>query len=253
MSLQNHIRSNKEIEAIRESGAMLGETLGTLKKAVTVGMTTDDLDQIARKKIKELGGKPAFYGYQGFPKAVCASVNDEVVHGIPGERVLEKGDFISIDCGVNYRGMITDAAFTAVVDGKFKTNDHKKLLETTHASLEAGIEQVQGGVRVGTISAAIQEVLESAGLGIVRDLVGHGVGRQLHEEPEIPNFGKSGKGPELLAGMTIAIEPMATLGTDMVTIQRDGWTISTRDGSRSAHFEHTILILEDGAEVLTLH
>jgi len=253
MSLQNHVRSAKEIDAIRESGKMLGHTLRAVYNAVEPDVTTNYLDEIARKEIKALGGKPAFYGYQGFPKTVCASINDEVVHGIPSERVLSTGDFISIDCGVNYKGMITDAAFTRAVGDSYRQDRHKVLLETTQSSLEAGISILKAGLPIGTLSAEIQSILASAKLGIVRDLVGHGVGRQLHEEPEIPNFGKKGKGKELLAGMTIAIEPMATLGTDMVTMAPDGWTISSRDGSFAAHFEHTVLVLEDGAEVLTLY
>lgn len=252
MSLKHLVRTPKEIKLMRESGRMLASTLSVIKESIQPGITTGEIDEIARKHIKSLGGKPAFYGYQGFPAAVCASVNEQVVHGIPGDYELKKGDIASFDCGVNYKGMITDSAISVFV-GENPPARALNLIETTRASLDAGIAKVRDGVEINEISAAIEEVLNQAKLGIVRDLVGHGVGRQLHEEPEIPNYvvkNANGK-KKLLEGMTIAIEPMSTLGGDDVTMSSDGWTISTRDSSLSAHFEHTILVTKDGAEVLT--
>lgn len=252
MSLKHLVRSPKEIKLMRESGRMLADTLAVIKKHAVAGATTRDIDEIARKHIKELGGKPAFYGYQGFPASVCASVNEQVVHGIPSDYELKNGDIASFDCGVNYKGMITDSAFTVFV-GENPPAQILNLIETTRASLDAGISQVRDGVKINDIAAAIEEVLNQNKLGIVRDLVGHGVGRQLHEEPEIPNYVvKNENGDkQLLAGMTIAIEPMSTIGGEDVVMGSDGWTISTRDKSLSAHFEHTILVTKEGHEVLT--
>ena len=251
MSLKHLVRSTKEIESIQQSGAMLGGVLKVLKTSIEAGMTTFDIDEIARREIKALGGKPSFYGYQGFPGAVCASLNDEIVHGIPSrDRVMRNGDIVSFDCGVTYNGMVTDAAFSAVVGGD--TSDKvKQLLQTTEAALRAGIFAVKDGASITSVSKEIEAVLSQKNLGIVKDLVGHGVGRQLHEEPEIPNYVTTRTSKTLLAGMTIAIEPMATLGTDKISMDSDGWTIRTADGSLSAHFEHTILVTQDGAEVLT--
>ena len=237
---------------MRESGQMLAATLAHIRENAVEGITTGEIDELARQEIKKLGGKPAFYGYQGFPAAVCASVNEQVVHGIPGDYELKHGDIASFDCGVNLRGMITDAAFSIYI-GDQPPAKIINLLEATHASLQAGIAAVHDGVTIAEVSEAIETVLNGAKLGIVRDLVGHGVGRQLHEEPEIPNYVLKNKNAklELLEGMTIAIEPMSTLGSEDVTMGSDGWTISTRDHSLSAHFEHTILVTKDGAEILT--
>src|SRR5690606_6959394 len=208
---------------------------------------------IAADEVKRLGGKPSFLGYEGptpFPDVICISVNDEVVHGIPGdELILRSGDLISIDFGVTYDGMVTDAARSYVIgDSKEQV---KKLVRDTEASMYAGIDTLRDGVRVGDISSAVQKILVKGGYGIVRDLVGHGVGHNLHEEPDIPNVGFAGSGPVLKAGMTIAIEPMATLGTHAVTVDEDQWTIRTADGSLAAHFENTVLITERGFEILT--
>lgn len=249
--MYTRIKTSPEIEAMRVSGNMLATVLQELKVQVKAGMSTKDLDRIAAKKLKELGGEPAFLGYHGFPAVLCTSVNDEVVHGIPrSDVILQDGDVVGLDFGVNYQGMITDGAISVIV-GSTGNTKLKELVRDTEASLLAGIQQVRDGVQVGTISAAIQEVLEAGRYGIVRDLVGHGVGHELHEEPNIPNYGKAGKGQVLRAGMTIAIEPMATLGGEAVMVDDDQWTIRTRDGALAAHFEHTVLITEDGAEILT--
>lgn len=244
------VKTSAEQAAMRESGAMLGTVLKHLRKMAEVGMTTQALSDAAGSELKKLGGTPAFLHYQGFPEPLCVSVNDEVVHGIPDtSRVLQDGDIVSMDFGVNYRDMITDAA-TSLIVGSARPAD-TKLLRQTEKSLHAGIAQLKDGVRVGDIAHAVQTVLDKAGYGIVRELVGHGVGHHVHEDPNIPNYGKPGTGPRLQAGMTIAIEPMATIGDYRVTVDGDGWTVRTRDGSRSAHFEHTVLITASGAEVLT--
>lgn len=235
---------------MRESGRMLGEVLNILVAAVDVGMTTKEIANIASRELKALGGKPAFLGYEGFRDVLCTSVNDAVVHGIPsGSFVLQEGDIIGLDFGVSYRGMITDAARSVIVGEGSKAD--QKMLRATLESLDAGIFAVKDGCKTGDIAAAVQAVLDREAYGIVRDLVGHGVGHRVHEEPNIPNYGKAGTGPRLEAGMTIAIEPMATKGDWRVRLHRDGWTVLTADGSRSAHFEDTVLITETGAEILT--
>lgn len=250
--MMTRVKTAAEIEAMRHGGAILATTLQTLKKQIKPGMTTQDLDDIARSELKRLGGEPAFLGYNGFPAVLCVSVNDEVVHGIPSsKRILRDGDLVGLDFGVRYKGMITDGAISVIV-GKSGDSRVQELLVTTERSLDAGIAELHGGgVQTGDIGAAVQAVLEKKGYGIVQDLVGHGVGHELHEEPNIPNTGRKGKGQVLQAGMTIAIEPMATLGGPQVYIDTDQWTIKTRDGSLAAHFEHTILITETGFEVLT--
>lgn len=236
---------------MRDSGRMLATVLQTLVSRAMPGMSTKDLASIAALELKALGGKASFLGYQGFPDVLCVSLNNEVVHGIPNkERVISDGDILSMDFGVTYKGMITDGARSMIV-GKPKQQRHKELVERTERSLTAGIGAVHDKVRTGDIGAAVQAVLDKFRYGIVRDLVGHGVGHHLHEDPNIPNYGRPNTGPWLSAGMTIAIEPMSTLGTDNVAVARDGWTILTADGSWSAHFEHTVLITDDGAEILT--
>lgn len=244
------VKTLEEIENMRIAGKMLATVLQHVKNRATAGMSTQDLADRAHAELKKLGGAPSFLHYQGFPDVLCVSVNDEVVHGIPNKlNVLENGDIVSIDFGVTYKGMVTDAALTftiGAVDPKVK-----KLISTTERALMAGIDVLKAGVRVGDIASAIQKVLDQGGYGIVRDLVGHGVGHALHEDPNIPNYGHVGSGPVLQAGMTIAIEPMATLGDWHVEQDNDGWTIRTRDRSLAAHFEHTILITEKGYEILT--
>jgi methionyl aminopeptidase len=248
--MYTRIKTDNEIAAMRESGKMLATVLDVLKKRAVTGMSTKDLADIAKQELRSLGGQPTFLGYQGFPDVLCVSINNEVVHGIPkSDVVIGSGDIVSMDFGVTYKGMITDSAISVLV-GEGSDQD-RHLLETTYQSMNAGIDAVRGGVRVGTIGHAVEAVLNAAKYGIVRDLVGHGVGHELHEDPNIPNYGKDNSGPALEAGMTIAIEPMATLGTDNVFIADDEWTILTRDGSRAAHFEHTILITEAGSEILT--
>lgn len=243
------IKTTAEIDAMRESGQMLATVLGVVQKAIKPGITTKELDTIAAKELERLGGKPAFLGYYGYPGVICISVNDEVVHGIPGKYIIKSGDLVSFDFGVKYNGMITDAARTVLVGPNNKAKQN--LMNGTLESLDAGIAEVKAGIKVGDISAAVQAVLDEYGFGIVRDLVGHGVGHELHEDPNIPNYGRSGSGPVMLAGMTIAIEPMATMGSFKVYTADDGWTIATRDGSLAAHFEDTVLITETGAEILT--
>lgn len=248
------VKTKAEIAAMRESGRMLATVLKLLGARLEPGMSTKDLAVIAARELDKLGGTPSFKGYQGFPDVICVSINDEVVHGIPrAGRVIADGDIVGMDFGVTYKGMITDSA-VSLIAGKPKTSGHVRLLEDTKKALEAGIAAVHDQVRTGDIGAAIQESLtryKGRRYGIVRDLVGHGVGHQLHEDPNIPNYGNRDTGPWLKKGMTIAIEPMVTLGTERVHVAPDGWTMLTNDGKRSAHFEHTVLVTADGAEVLT--
>jgi methionyl aminopeptidase len=248
--MHTRIKTAQEIAAMRTSGKMLATVLQHLKKNIKAGMTTKDLAVLAEKEIAALGGKPTFLGYYGFPDVICISVNDEVVHGIPSpKRILQTSDVVGLDFGVTYDGMITDGAISVLVgDGPAKL---KKLLSETEASLDSGIATLKDGLKVGDLAATIEQVLNDAHLGIVRDLVGHGVGHHLHEEPNIPNYGRAGTGPVLKEHMTIAIEPMATLGGYKVFIDDDNWTVKTLDGSMAAHFEHTVLITAAGAEVLT--
>jgi methionyl aminopeptidase len=248
--MYTRVKTSAEIAAMRESGRMLATVLQLLKAEAAEEMTTKDLAEMASRELKSLGGKPAFLGYQGFPDVLCVSVNDEVVHGIPSRtRVLQDGDVVSLDFGVTYHGMVTDSALTVTIGNPGK--QVQKLVEATEAAMYAGIDTVKDGVRTGDIASAVQKVLDKGGYGIVRDLVGHGTGHQVHEDPNIPNYGHAGIGPMLKAGMTIAIEPMATLGTHRVWLDKDNWTVRTQDGSLAAHFEHTILITHDGAEILT--
>jgi methionyl aminopeptidase len=245
------VKTKSEIADMRNSGRMLATVLKVLQERIQPGMSTQDLDDIAADELKKLGGKPAFLGYQGFPKTICISVNDEVVHGIPrADKIIKDGDIVGLDFGVNYNGMITDAA-VSVIAGKPKTKGHIQLLKDTETALQAGIQAVHDQVRTGDIGFAIESSLKHRPYGIVRDLVGHGVGHMVHEDPNIPNYGRANTGPWLGKDMTIAIEPMVTLGTDRVYVAEDGWTILTTDGSWAAHFEHTVLITQDGCEVLT--
>lgn len=245
----NKVKTKSEVSYIKQSGKMLATVLGVVEKAIQPGITTLELNELAAKELKSLGGEPAFLGYYGYPGVICISVNDEVVHGIPGKYVIKNGDIVSFDYGVKYGGMITDAARSVLVGpaNKQKLN----LINGTLESLNIGIKAVKDGAYVGDISAAIQSVLDGYGFGIVRDLVGHGVGHELHEDPNIPNYGKSGTGLQLKSGMTLALEPMTTLGSYKVYTAADGWTILTRDGSLSAHFEDTVLVTKNGAEILT--
>jgi methionyl aminopeptidase len=249
--MQTKVKTPAEIKAMQASGKLLATVLSKLSKSVLPGMTTMDLNEIAKKELRGTGGQPTFLGMYGFPEALCVSLNDEIVHGIPNnKRVIKEGDIVSMDFGVTYDGMITDSA-TSVIAGKSKSPKFEKLLRDTKASLFAGVDAVKGGVRVGSISHAIEQYLKNGHYGIVRDMVGHGVGHELHEEPNIPNYGRADTGPVLKSGMTIAIEPMATLGDFRVYIDVDGWTVKTNDRSMAAHFEHTILVTDSGAEILT--
>ena len=243
------VKTDKEIEDMRSSGKILSQVLDVVEAMVEPGVSGVDIDRAAKKELKALGAEAPFLGYQGFPAAICVSINDVVEHGIPKPQPFEDGDIVSLDLGAQYNGMITDSG-RSIVAGK-ATKEVEQLLETTKRSLMAGIDAVKDGVKVGQISAAIQKVLDSKGYGIVQDLVGHGVGHQLHEDPNIPNYGSANEGPILKKGMTIAIEPMATLGGYKLKVDPDGWTIRTVDGSLAVHFEHTILITDKGAEILT--
>ena len=250
-----YIKTQKEIDFIRESCRIVAETLRLVKSNVKVGITTIELDRIAEDYIRSNDAIPAFKGYSqgglpGFPGSVCTSINETVVHGIPCEARLEEGDIISLDVGVLKNNYYGDAATTFAV-GKI-SDEKRKLLEVTEKSLQLGIEQAKNGNRVHDISAAVQEYVEQNGFSIVRDLCGHGVGKFLHEDPAIPNFGRSGTGSRLKNGMTLAIEPMVNAGTYEVTTSSDGWTVLTEDGSPSAHFEHTILIKDNSPEILTI-
>ena len=244
------IKTDEEIVKIHASGQMLATVLTKIKETVAPGMTGLDVDELAERELKGLGGVPAFKGFEGFPKSICVSVNHDLVHGIPNDKPFEKGDLVGFDYGVKYKGMITDSAITLAVGGS-DDKEAKRLLAGTEEALVAGIKAIKGPTHVGDISAAIEEVLSRYKFGIVRTLVGHGVGHQVHEEPNIPNYGNKGDGMELLPGMTVAIEPMATLGGEEVAVTKDGWTIATRDGSLSAQFEHSVLITDKGSKILT--
>lgn len=248
--MRTRVKTPEEIKNMRESGRILATVLRFLIDNVRPGMTEKQLDEMAEDKLYELGGKPVFKGYHGFPSVICISVNDAVVHGIPSDRPLQNGDILSLDFGVNYKGMITDSARTIIV-GTTPDMRLQQLVAVTKQSLMAGINVVRDGAHIGDIGAAVEAVINMHGYGIVRELVGHGVGHELHESPDIPNYGRAGSGFELKAGMTIAIEPMVNLGTEQIFIEDDGWTIRTVDGKPSAHFEHTILVTQDGAEILT--
>lgn len=245
------VKTQSEINAMREGGKMLASVLRLLARAVEPGQSTKLLADMARKELRQLGGQPSFLDYQGFPDVICISVNDEVVHGIPrADKIISSGDVVKFDFGVTYQEMITDAA-VSVIAGAPKQQDHIELLRVTEEALQAGISVITGPIKTGDIGAAIESSINLRRFGIVRDLVGHGVGHGVHESPDVPNYGKKGSGVLLEAGMTIAIEPMITLGSERVTVDRDGWTIRTADGSWAAQFEHTVLITENGAEILT--
>lgn len=243
------VKSSREIEQLKRSNAIVAEVFEKLKKMIEPGITTKELDQVAEEYILLKGGQPAFKGYRGFPATLCISINEEVVHGIPGQRRLKEGDIISLDVGVNFVGYFGDAAITLPV-GEVDP-EAKRLLEVTEKALYIGIEKAKRGNRLFDISYAIQRWVESHGFSVVRDFVGHGIGKDLHEEPQIPNFGAPHQGPRLEKGMVFALEPMVNEGTYEVRILSDGWTVVTADGKRSAHFEHTVAITEDGAEILS--
>ena len=235
---------------MRRAGSIVGATLALLRASVEPGLTTKDLDDIAYKEIVRHGGKPTFKGYRGFPASICASVNEEIVHGIPGKRVLKEGDIIKMDVGATIDGFIGDAAISVAV-GEVAI-EAIELMDATRLSLEEGIKAAIPGNRIGDIGAAVQKYGESKGYGVVREFVGHGVGRFLHEDPQVPNYGRPGLGPLLRTGMCIAIEPMLNLGDWHTRILDDQWTVVTADGKISSHFEHTIAITDDGPEIMTV-
>lgn len=238
-----------EIESMRRGGKILAQTLRQLTGAVKPGVTTAELSELAAEILKKAGAEPAFLGYQGFPAPLCVSINQQIVHGIPGSAKLAEGDIVGLDLGVIFEGLITDGAVTVPV-GELAP-ESQKLLDGTRTALVEGLSVVKPGVKTGDIGAAIEKSLKAAGLSVVERLSGHGVGYSLHEDPEILNYGTVGTGPELSAGMTIAIEPMACLGKGEIKIEKDGWTVVTADGSRAAQFEHTVVITERGADILT--
>ncbi len=242
-------KSKAEVAKIAAAGAVLAECLDMLAAAVEPGVKTNRLDRLAEAFVRARGGEPTFLGYRGFPASICASPNDVVVHGIPGVHAVREGDILSIDVGVTLDGYVADSAITVAV-GTVDAQA-RRLMDVTQASLEAAIEQCRVGRRLGDVSHAVQSVVEKAGFSVVRSLVGHGVGREMHEDPQIPNFGEAGRGPRLEEGMVFALEPMVNAGGWDVFVAGDGWTIHTSDGSLSAHFEHTVAVAEAGPQVLT--
>ncbi|MBN1338539.1 MAG: type I methionyl aminopeptidase [Bacteroidales bacterium] len=244
-----YCKTEEEIELIKESSLLVGKTLAEIARHIRPGVKTIFLDQLAEQFIRDHGAKPGFKGYNGFPYTLCISVNDQVVHGMPGERELKDGDIVSIDCGTLKNGYYGDSAYTFAVG--HVNSGVAELMERTKQSLYLGIGQAVAGNRVGDIGFAVQSYVESYGYSVVRDLVGHGLGRKLHEKPEVPNYGKRGSGIKLLEGMVLAVEPMINLGTRRVIQENDGWTIRTADGSCSAHYEHDIVVRKGHAEILS--
>lgn len=242
-------KTQEELELMRTAGRIVGEFLKLIEKEVKPGVTTRRLDEIAEAFIRSQGALPAFKGYYGYPATICASVNEEVVHGIPGARVLKEGDIIGVDVGAKYKDYYADAARTFAV-GRIDA-EAKRLIDTTRKSLEEGIAKAVEGNRLSDISWAVQSFAEKNGFSVVREYVGHGIGKNLHEEPQLPNFGPPGNGPRLLEGMALAIEPMLNCGGHEVKVLADGWTVVTRDGKRSGHFEQTVFVGKKKAEVVT--
>lgn len=245
------LKTDEELAKMRESCAVAGAVRDKVADYISPGITTLELSEYAGRLIKDFGGTSAFLGYRGYPGQICVSVNEEVVHGIPGSRVIEIGDIVSIDVGVRLGEFVGDTACTVMVG---VTDDSiMNLVKTTELALTKGIEKAQCGARLSDISHAVQVTAEAAGFSVVRDFVGHGIGRDLHEDPQIPNFGNPGKGPKLKAGMTLAIEPMVNMGRSAVEVMGDGWTVLTRDRMPSAHFEHTVVLTPNGAEIMTVN
>lgn len=243
------LKSPQEIEIMARTGQIVAEVMRSLKEVIIIGATTREIEQFADNRIRSLGGKSAFRGYRGYPSSICTSINEEVVHGIPSSRKLKEGDIISIDLGVLFDGFFGDAAYTFPV-GRIDEQS-ALLLKVTEEALYCGIDKAVVGNRVNDISHAIQQHAEQHGFSVVKTFVGHGIGRQLHEEPQVPNFGIPGQGPRLRQGMTLAIEPMINAGTFEVKVLDDGWTAVTADGKRSAHFEHTVVVMPERARILT--
>ena len=243
------IKSDREIDLMRQAGYMNFLTHEEIKKHIRPGVTTKELDKVAYDFITKNNCVPSFLNYEGYPASICTSINDEVVHGIPGNTKLKNGDIISIDVGVGYKNYQSDAARTYIVGDV--SDDIKRLVETTEKSLYAGLSAIKAGAHIGDIGARIQKVAEDEGFGVIRELVGHGVGTDVHEDPDVPNYGKEGSGMTLKKGMVIAVEPMITLGKRYVYMEDDDWTIKTDDGLPAAHFEHTVLVTDTGYEILT--
>lgn len=243
------LKSRDDIQKMAKANRVVAEVLLKLKEVVKPGITTDDLNRIADEEIRKKGGIPTFIGYHGFPKSLCTSVNEEVVHGIPGKRELKEGDIIGMDCGVTLNGFVGDSAITVGV-GKI-SEKAEALIKVTKESLELAMKQVVSGNRVGDIGHAVQSYVEQKGYSVVRDFVGHGIGRQMHEEPQVPNYGTQGTGARIKVGMVVAIEPMINEGTYEVNVLDDGWTVVTKDRGWSAHFEHSVACMEDGPWVLS--
>jgi len=246
-----HLKTAEEVQIMKEGSLILGKAHGEIARKIKPGVKTKDLNSLAEEFIRDSGGTPSFKNYNGFPAALCISVNEVVVHGFPGDYELKDTDIISIDCGVFYKGYHSDSAYTYPLEGVNAEN--LLLLNRTYDSLYRGIAQAKAGNRMGDVSYAIQSYVESFGYGVVRELVGHGVGKKLHEDPEVPNYGKRGKGVKIVAGMVFAIEPMINRGTKSVVQERDGWTIRTSDRKPSAHFEHMVAVYEHETEILTTH
>ncbi len=244
------VRQQDKIEGVRAAAQVVARALSEMGRAVRPGITTGELDRIAEAVIRDHGARPAFKGYRGFPASICPSVNEEVVHGIPGARALQEGDIVGIDVGAELHGWYGDAARTFAVGAV--AEEASRLMRVTEEALERGLLQARAGNRVGDISHAVQTHVEQHGFSVVRDLVGHGIGSEMHEEPAIPNFGSPGKGPRLVAGQVLAIEPMVNAGGRAVVTRPDGWTVATKDGRWSAHFEHTVAVGPDGPEILSV-
>lgn len=245
-----YLKSSNEIEIMKKAGRIVAETLAKVEEVIRPGITTMELDRIAEEYITNCGARPSFKGYHGFPGTLCTSLNEEVVHGIPGNKVLQEGDIISVDCGAFFQGFHGDAARTFPV-GKI-TAEAQRLIDVTRNSFFEGIKYAVVGNRIGDISHAIQVYVEANGFSVVRDYVGHGIGREMHEEPPVPNYGKAGRGPKLAKGMLLAIEPMVNSGVYAVKELSDDWTVVTYDGRPSAHYENTVAILDNGPEILTI-
>ena len=243
-------KSEQEIDAMARAGRVVADTLALLGENARPGVTTRELDETAEEYIRSQGGEPTFKGYHGFPASICTSPNSMVVHGIPGDHRVEEGDLVSVDVGVTLNGFVADSAYTFAV-GEID-DEAQRLLDVGQAALEAGIARARAGLHIGDISAAVQRTTEEAGFSVVKSLVGHGIGRSMHEEPQIPNWGEPGRGPLLAPGMTLAIEPMINAGGPDVVVAADRWSISTSDGSLSAHFEHTVAVTEAEPRILTL-
>jgi methionyl aminopeptidase len=243
------LKTQAELEKMKKAGEIAGTVLHEVGKQVRAGVTTKELDRLAEKLIRKAGAIPTFIGYHGYPSSICVSINEEVVHGMPSDRVIKEGDIVSVDIGATFDGYVGDTAYTFLVEPV--SVEARKLVQATKESLDAAIEMMKPGKRLGDIGAAVQKFVEAKGYGVVRDFVGHGIGRQMHESPAVPNYGDAGSGMRLETGLVLAIEPMVTQGSHDVNVLKDGWTVVTKDGSLAAHFEHTVAVTDNGPWVLT--